>query len=146
MEFTGCYYYGIYFALRADKIRVLLLNSTKSRRFNSHKTDERDTIWLLKLAGTRLIEELYVPDDKIFELRIPTRRRMKIIDAIANLKKSLVSVLEVMGVKIRELSRSDKSSSVKRFFDDILLSELGKYRSKMLPRSSLESFRNLALI
>ena len=130
MESTGCYHYGIYFSLRAARIRVLLLNPAKSRHIGPHKTDERDASWLLKLAETRLIEGSYVPDDKIFELRILTRRRMKIADMIANLKKSLMSVLEAMGVKIRELSKSARSSSIKRFFDDILRGELGEYRKQ----------------
>ena len=141
MESTGCYHCGIYFALKAARIRVILLNPAKSRSISPHKTDERDAIWLLRLAETRLIEGSYMPDDKIFELRILTRRRMKIADTIANLKKSLMSVLEAMGVKIRELSKSARSSSIKRFLDDILRGELGKYRKQDIAEKLFNIFQ-----
>jgi len=75
-------------------------------------------------------------DDKIFELRILTWRRMKIADMSVNLKKSLISVLKAMGV-FRELSRSAKSSSVKRFFYDILRDELEKYRKQNVAKKFL---------
>ena len=146
MESARCYHCGVYFALKAARIHVMLLNPAKSKSISSHKTNERDAIWLLRLAETRLIERSYIPDDKIFELRILTRRRMKIADTIANLKKSLMLVLETMGVKIRVLQRILEASALRGFLMTHCVVRLESIGSKILLRSFLTSFRSLAQI
>ncbi len=103
-ESTGDYYYALYYTLKGAGIKPHVLNAYKARRPEANKTDERDAVWLLKIGESKLFEDSYIPDERIQILRFLTRKKTKITDRMADLKREIGSILSRLGLNIKQLS------------------------------------------
>jgi len=103
-ESTGDYYYALYYTLKGAGIKPHVLNAYKVRRPEANKTDERDAVWLLKIGESKLFDDSYIPDERIQILRFLTRKKTKITDRMADLKREIGSILSRLGLNIKQLS------------------------------------------
>ncbi|MGQ4892908.1 MAG: IS110 family transposase [Candidatus Njordarchaeia archaeon] len=104
LESTGDYYYALYYALKGAGVRPHVLNAYKVRRPEANKTDERDAVWLLKIGESKLFDDSYIPDERVQILRFLIRKKTKITDRMADLKREIGSILSRLGLNIKQLS------------------------------------------
>jgi len=111
-ESTGVYYFALYYALKGAGFRPHVLNAYKVKRPDANKTDERDAVWLLKVGESKLFSGSYVPDEFMQLLRFLTRKKAKIVDRMADIKREMGSVLSRFGLNVNRLG--SKLASKKR--------------------------------
>ncbi len=102
-ESTGDYYFVLYYTLKGAGFKPHVLNAYQVRRPDSNKTDERDAIWLLKIGESRLFNDSYIPNEEMQLLRFLTRKKTKIAKRMADIKREISSILNRLGLNIRQL-------------------------------------------
>ena len=126
MESTGCFYQGLYFALKQAGIKTYVYNPAQARGFKVHKTDKRDAEWLLKITEAQIINGSYIPEDDVFVLHVLTRRRMWPANVLAAFKKVLYSMLRMLGIDIKSVTGSLRSKRTIELLDKMVRNQLDK--------------------
>jgi transposase len=103
MEATGVYWLSLYGMLEAVGIKVSLVNPKETKQKRGKKTDVKDSQWIQKLFAAGLLQESFVPEGKMLEIRYLVRERLDIIEMGSSYVKKMQRCLELMNIKLTEV-------------------------------------------
>ena len=138
MESTGSYWKPVFYALEKD-LRVDLANPMHVKNLRGHKTDVADSVWLAHLLRHGMVRASFIPPDDIRDLRDLTRRRKRLVGAIASEKNRISKTLEDANVKLSSVLNSLYGVSGQAMLERMLkgefspseLSEFAKARARL---------------
>ena len=99
MESTGVYWKPVFNVLGDDFV-ILLVNARHVKNVPGHKTDKKDSRWLVKLLLSGLLKGSFIPDRPFRELRDLTRYRKKLVQQITADKNRFLKILEDSNIKL----------------------------------------------
>ena len=132
MESTGVYWKPVFNVLGDDFV-ILLVNARHVKNVPGHKTDKKDSRWLVKLLLSGLLKASFIPERPFRELRDLTRYRKKLVQQITADKNRFIKILEDANIKLSTvLSRVFGASGTKMInhilsVDDYRPEELMQY-------------------
>ncbi len=100
MEATGVYWIAFYRMLEEASIKVSLINPSEIKQKKGKKTDVSDCKWIQKIFCAGLTKESFIPEGKLYDVRLLVRERLDIIDMGATYVNKMHKFLELMNVKI----------------------------------------------
>lgn len=99
MESTGVYWKPVYYVLE-DYFKIILVNARHIKNVPGHKTDKKDSEWIVKLLLSGLLKASFVPPQHSRELRMLFRHRKKLINQRTSEKNRLQNILEDANIKL----------------------------------------------
>jgi transposase len=99
MESTGVYWKPVFNVLGDDFV-ILLVNARHVKNVPGHKTDKKDSRWLVKLLLSGLLKGSFIPERPFRELRDLTRYRKKLVQQVAADKNRFLKILEDSNIKL----------------------------------------------
>lgn len=100
MESTGIYWQSIYASLERAGILACVVNARHVKKVPGRKTDITDSQWLAALARVGLLKPSFIPHKDFRELRLVSRRRMKVNAQLSAEKNRLNKVLDDAGIRL----------------------------------------------
>ncbi len=100
MESTGIYWKSIYAALEQAGIPAMVVNARHIKNVPGRKTDLSDSEWLAQLGRFGLVKPSFIPPQDLRELRLVSRYRQKLTQAMAGEKNRLHKFLDDAGIKL----------------------------------------------
>lgn len=100
MESTGIYWKSPYAALERAGIKALVVNARHVKQVPGRKPDIGDAQWLATLARAGLLKGSFVPPERLRELRIVARQRVKLVSMLAAEKNRLHKGLTDAGIRL----------------------------------------------
>jgi transposase len=100
MESTGIYWKSIYAALEQAGIPAMVVNARHVKNVPGRKTDLSDSEWLAQLGRFGLVKPSFIPPEDLRELRLVSRYRQKLAQALAGEKNRLHKLLDDAGIKL----------------------------------------------
>ena len=114
MEATGIYWLSLYGMLESAGIKVSLVNPKQTKQQRGKKTDVQDCRWIQKLFAAGLLQESFVPEGKMLEIRYLVRERLDIIEMGSSYVNKMQRCLELMNIKLSEvISQVHGASGIK---------------------------------
>ena len=105
---------GSFFNVLKDDFEILLVNARHAKNVLGHKTDKKDSQWIIKLLLSGLLEGSFIPPRDIRELCDLRRYRKKIVAQIASEKNRIIKILESGNIKFSSvLSNVDGATGTK---------------------------------
>ncbi|MFO8066027.1 MAG: IS110 family transposase [Bacteroidales bacterium] len=99
MESTGVYWKPVFNVL-GDDFAILLVNARHVKNVPGHKTDKKDSRWLVKLLLSGLLKGSFIPGRPFRELRDLTRYRKKLVQQVTADKNRFLKILEDSNIKL----------------------------------------------
>jgi transposase len=99
MESTGVYWKPVFNVLGDDFV-ILLVNARHVKNVPGHKTDKKDSRWLVKLLLSGLLKGSFIPERPFMELRDLTRYRKKLVQQVTADKNRFLKILEDSNIKL----------------------------------------------
>ncbi|MGC9344919.1 MAG: IS110 family transposase [Bacteroidales bacterium] len=99
MESTGVYWKPVFNVLGDDFV-ILLVNARHVKNVPGHKTDKKDSRWLVKLLLSGLLKGSFIPGRPFRELRDLTRYRKKLVQQVTADKNRFLKILEDGNIKL----------------------------------------------
>lgn len=100
MESTGIYWKSVFSHLERAEIPALVVNAFHVKNVPGRKTDVSDSEWLAQLARFGLLRGSFIPPQDLRELRLVSRYRRKLVQALAGEKNRLHKLLDDAGIKL----------------------------------------------
>ena len=100
MESTSIYWKAIFSALEGAGITAHVVNARHVKNVPGRKTDVKDSQWLATLARFGLLRPSFIPPEDLRELRLLSRRRMKLQGMLAGEKNRLHKTLDDAGIRL----------------------------------------------
>jgi transposase len=100
MESTGIYWKAIYSTLERAGLNIYVVNARHAKNLPGRKTDVQDSKWLATLARFGLLSPSFIPPEDLRELRLMTRRRMKMQGILSGEKNRLHKILDDAGIRL----------------------------------------------
>lgn len=100
MESTGQYWVPVFNIFSDSSFRLTLANPQHIKNVPGRKTDMKDAEWIAQLGRCGLIQASYLPDLKVTELRLMTRRRQAYTQKRTQAKNELHNVLQRANIKL----------------------------------------------
>ena len=123
MEATGVYWLSLYAMLEAGGIKVSLVDPKQTKQKKGKKTDVQDCRWIQKLFAAGLLQESFVPEGKMLEIRYLVRERLDIIDMGSTYVNKMQRCLELMNIKLAEAISQIHGASGIKMIDAIIKGE-----------------------
>jgi len=99
MESTGIYWKPIFNVL-GDDFKILLVNARHVKNVPGHKTDKKDSRWLVKLLLSGLLKGSFIPERPFRELRDLTRYKKKLTQQVTAEKNRFLKIFEDANIKL----------------------------------------------
>lgn len=99
MESTGVYWKPVYYVLEGY-FELLVVNARHIKNVPGHKTDKKDSEWIVKLLLSGLLKSSFVPEATIRFARTLFRHRKKFINQRSRAKNRLQNILEDANIKL----------------------------------------------
>jgi Transposase and inactivated derivatives len=99
MESTGVYWKPVYYILE-DYFELLVVNARHIKNVPGHKTDKKDSEWIVKLLLSGLLKSSFVPEVTVRFIRTLFRHRKKFINQRSRAKNRLQNILEDANIKL----------------------------------------------
>lgn len=100
MESTGQYWVPVFNIFSDGPFHMTLANPQHIKNVPGRKTDMKDAEWIAQLGRCGLIQASYLPDLKVTELRLMTRRRQAYMQKRTQAKNELHNVLQRANIKL----------------------------------------------
>lgn len=120
MEATGVYWLSLYGMLESTGIKVSLVNPKQTKQQRGKKTDVQDCRWIQKLFAAGLLQESFVPEGKMLEIRYLVRERLDIIEMGSSYVNKMQRCLELMNIKLTEVISQIHGASGIRMIEAII--------------------------
>jgi len=131
MESTGIYWKPIFNVL-GDDFEVLLVNARHVKNVPGHKTDKKDSRWLVKLLLSGLLKGSFIPERPFRELRDLTRYQKKLTYQVSAEKNRFLKILEDANIKLSMVLSDVFGASGTKMINHIL--SFNDYRPEDLMR------------
>lgn len=103
MEATGSYWMALYQILEQSGFTVTLVNPKHFKNVDAHKTDVKDSQWLLQLHTYGLLRASHIPEDVYRELRSFLHERNLLQQQKSDTLNRIQRVLTEMNIKVQHL-------------------------------------------
>jgi len=120
MESTGIYWKAIYSALERTGLNVYVVNARHAKNLPGRKTDVQDSKWLATLARFGLLSPSFIPPEDLRELRLITRRRMKLQGILSAEKNRLHKILDDAGIRLGAVVSDINGVSAQAIIDGLI--------------------------
>jgi transposase len=100
MQATGVYWMALYQVLESYGLQVYMVNAKYTRTLPGRKTDVLECQWLQKLHTFGLLNNSFLPPEKIRVLRTYLRQRENLVEAAGACIQQMQKVLTVMNVQL----------------------------------------------
>ena len=100
MQATGVYWMALYQVLESYGLRVYVVNAKYTKTLPGRKTDVLECQWLQKLHTFGLLNNSFLPPEKIRVLRTYLRQRENLVAAAATCIQQMQKVLTEMNVQL----------------------------------------------
>ncbi len=100
-----------------------MVNVRHIKNVPGHKTDKKDSKWIVKLLMSGLLQGSFIPPKPIRELRDLTRYRRKIIGQIASEKNRSQKVLEDANIKLSSVVSNMSGATATMIIDAMIAGE-----------------------
>jgi transposase len=100
MQATGVYWIGLYQILQSYGFQVFVVNAKYTKTLPGRKTDVLECQWLQKLHTFGLLNNSFLPPEKIRVLRTYLRQRENLVAAAATCIQQMQKVLTEMNVQL----------------------------------------------
>ena len=131
MESTGIYWKPIFNVL-GDDFEILLVNARHVKNVPGHKTDKRDSRWLVKLLLSGLLKGSFISERPFRELRDLTRYQKKLTHKVSAEKNRFLKILEDANIKLSMVLSDVFGASGTKMINHIL--SFNDYRPEDLMR------------
>ena len=129
MESPGVYWKPV-FNVMGDAFVILLVNARHVKNVPGHKTDKKDSRWLVKLLLSGLLKGSFIPERPFRELRDLTRYRKKLVQQVTADKNRFLKILEDCNIKLSMVLSNVFGVSGTKMISHIL--SVGSYRPEEL--------------
>lgn len=123
MESTGIYWKAIYSILERTGRNVYVVNARHAKNLPGRKTDVQDSKWLATLARFGLLSPSFIPPKDLRELRLMTRRRMKMQGILSGEKNRLHKILDDAGIRLGAVVSDINGVSAQAIIDGLIRGE-----------------------
>ena len=106
-----------------DDFEILLVNARHVKNVPGHKTDKRDSRWLVKLLLSGLLKGSFIPDRPFRELRDLARYKKKLTNQVAAEKNRFLKILEDANIKLSMVLSDVFGASGTKMINHILASD-----------------------
>ncbi len=120
MESTSIYWKAIFSALEGAGITAHVVNARHVKNVPGRKTDVKDSQWLASLARFGLLRPSFIPPEDLRELRLISRRRMKLQGMLAGEKNRLHKVLDDAGIRLGSVVSDINGVSAQAIIDGLI--------------------------
>lgn len=120
MESTSIYWKAIFSALEGAGITAHVVNARHVKNVPGRKTDVKDSQWLASLARFGLLRPSFIPPEDLRELRLISRRRMKLQGMLAGEKNRLHKVLDDAGIRLGSVVSDINGVSARAIIDGLI--------------------------
>ena len=119
MESTGVYWKPVFNVLEAD-FEILLVNARHIKNVPGHKTDKKDSKWIVKLLLSGLLKGSFIPPKDIRELRDLFRYKRKLTGQASAERNRLQKILEDANIKLSSVVSDTFGVSATKIIDALL--------------------------
>jgi transposase len=123
MESTGIYWKAIYSTLERTGLNIYVVNARHAKNLPGRKTDVQDSKWLATLARFGLLSPSFIPPEDLRELRLMTRRRMKMQGILSGEKNRLHKILDDAGIRLGAVVSDINGVSAQAIIDGLIRGE-----------------------
>ena len=123
LESTGIYWIPIWNILEDMGFELMLVNPYLIKQMPGRKSDVKDAQWIAKLLYKGLLRGSLVPDKLIRQLRIYSRKYVKMQSMITRATQEIEYLLELCNIRITSLVSSNNSLSVRKVVEKIIAGE-----------------------
>ena len=123
MESTGIYWKAIYETLEECNLNIYVVNARHVKNVPGRKTDVQDSQWLSYLGRFGLLRPSFIPPRELRELRLLTRRWLKLQGIIAGEKNRLHKVLDDAGIRLGAVVSDINGVSAQAIIDGLIARE-----------------------
>ncbi len=120
MESTSIYWKAIFSALEGAGITAHVVNARHAKNVPGRKTDVKDSQWLASLARFGLLRPSFIPPEDLRELRLISRRRMKLQGMLSGEKNRLHKVLDDAGIRLGSVVSDINGVSAQAIIDGLI--------------------------
>ncbi len=120
MESTSIYWKAIFSALEGAGLTAHVVNARHVKNVPGRKTDVKDSQWLASLARFGLLRPSFIPPEDLRELRLLSRRRMKLKGILAGEKNRLHKVLDDAGIRLGSVVSDISGVSAQAIIDGLI--------------------------
>lgn len=120
MESTSIYWKAIFSALEGAGITAHVVNARHVKNVPGRKTDVKDSQWLASLARFGLLRPSFIPPEDLRELRLLSRRRMKLQGMLAGEKNRLHKALDDAGIRLGSVVSDINGVSARAIIDGLI--------------------------
>lgn len=99
MESTGVYWKPVYYVLEGY-FELLVVNARHIKNVPGHKTDKKDSEWIVKLLLSGLLKASFVPREEMRFMRVLFRHRKKLVNQRSRAKNRLQNILQDANIKL----------------------------------------------
>lgn len=99
MESTGVYWKPVYYVLEGY-FELLVVNARHIKNVPGHKTDKKDSEWIVKLLLSGLLKPSFVPREEMRFMRVLFRHRKKLVNQRSRAKNRLQNILQDANIKL----------------------------------------------
>ena len=120
MESTGVYWKAIYETLEESNLATYVVNARHVKNVPGRKTDVQDSQWLAYLGRYGLLRPSFIPEPEIRQLRLLTRRWIKVQGMLAGEKNRLHKVLDDAGIRLGAVVSDINGVSACKIIDGLI--------------------------
>lgn len=124
MESTGIYWIPVWNILEQMGFKLMLVNPFLIKQMPGRKSDVKDAQWIAALLHKGLLRRSMVPDHQIRELRVYSRRYMKLQQKQVSVLQSVERTLEMSGIRITSLVSNLSSKSIRKIVDQVISGQI----------------------
>lgn len=120
MESTGVYWKSVYAALEAAEIPASVVNARHAKNVPGRKTDVADSEWLAQLGRFGLLRSSFIASKDLRELRLVSRYRKKLAEALSGEKNRLHKLLDDAGIKLGGVVSDISGASAREMIEGLM--------------------------
>lgn len=112
IESTGIYWIPVWNILEAMGFKLMLVNPYLIKQMPGRKSDVKDAQWIATLLHKNLLRKSLIPNKTIRELRVYSRKYLKLQQRQTSVLQEIERCLEVCNIRITSLVSNISSKSV----------------------------------
>ena len=123
IESTGIYWIPVWNILEEMGFKLMLVNPFLIKQMPGRKSDVKDAQWIATLLHKGLLRESLIPCKEIRELRVYSRKYMKLQQKQTSVLQQMERALEVCGIRITSFVSNISAKSVMEVIKKIVAGE-----------------------
>ena len=123
LESTGMYWIPVWNILEEMGFKLILVNPFLIKQMPGRKSDVKDAQWIATLLHKGLVRSSLIPCQEIRELRVYSRKYVKLIQRQTSTLQELGRTLEICGIRLTSLVSNISSNSVLKVIRLIIAGE-----------------------